>query len=135
MLYVWIAVCIVAIAAEILTKKWIAVWFLPSALVALIFVLCRMSVPAQIGVFLVMLLIGEMLFLVFIRERAAVCFEDAVGKRGTVIERVDNAAGCGLVKVNGQAYAARSISDEEIFEQGESLTVVAIEGVRLICRR
>ena len=56
-----------------------------------------------------------------------------VGKKCTVIETVDNYAGCGQVKVNGQYWAARSAYDEEIFDVGQTLRIVAIEGVRLVC--
>ena len=59
--------------------------------------------------------------------------ESIVGKKCTVIEAIDNFAGCGLVKVNGQSWAARSAYDDECFEVGDTLSVVAIEGVKLVC--
>ena len=58
-----------------------------------------------------------------------------VGERCTVTERIDNNAGSGQVKVNGQYWAARGAGDEDVFETGESLYIVAIEGVKLICRK
>ncbi len=61
--------------------------------------------------------------------------DSIVGRRCTVIEAVDNNAGCGQVKVNGQYWAARSAYDDERFEVGDSLRIVAIEGVRLVCVR
>ncbi len=61
--------------------------------------------------------------------------DNIVGKRCVVTEKVDNFAGCGQVKVNGQSWAARSAYDEESFEVGETLSIVAIEGVRLVCVR
>lgn len=59
--------------------------------------------------------------------------DNIVGKRCTVTEIVDNYAGCGQVKVNGQSWSARAAYDEDRFEVGETLKIVAIEGVRLIC--
>lgn len=59
--------------------------------------------------------------------------DNIVGKRCTVTEAVDNYAGCGQVKVNGQNWSARSAYDEDRFEVGETLKIVAIEGVRLVC--
>ena len=59
--------------------------------------------------------------------------DNIVGKRCVVTEAIDNFAGCGQVKVNGQSWAARSAYDEESFEVGETLNIVAIEGVRLVC--
>ena len=59
--------------------------------------------------------------------------ESIVGKKCVVSERIDNYAGCGQVKVNGQCWSARSAYDEDAFEVGETLSIVAIEGVRLVC--
>lgn len=59
--------------------------------------------------------------------------ENIVGKRCVVTETVDNYAGCGQVKVNGQNWSARAAYDEDRFEIGDVLNVVAIEGVRLVC--
>ena len=59
--------------------------------------------------------------------------EEIVGKKCVVVERIDNFAGCGQVKVNGQGWSARSAYDDECFEIGDTLSIVAIEGVRLIC--
>ncbi len=59
--------------------------------------------------------------------------DNIVGKKCVAIERIDNLAGCGQVRVNGQSWAARSAYDDESFEAGETLSIVAIEGVRLVC--
>ena len=59
--------------------------------------------------------------------------EGIVGKRCIVIEKIDTFAGCGQVKVNGQSWSARGTFDDDIFEIGETLSIVAVEGVRLIC--
>ena len=59
--------------------------------------------------------------------------DNIVGKKCVVTEKIDNYAGCGQVKVNGQGWSARSAYDDVCFEVGETLNIVAIEGVRLIC--
>lgn len=59
--------------------------------------------------------------------------ETIVGKRCVVVERIDNYAGCGQVRVNGQGWSARAAYDEDCFEIGDTLSIVAIEGVRLVC--
>lgn len=56
-----------------------------------------------------------------------------VGKRCVVTEKIDNFAGCGQVKVGGQIWAARGAFDDDVFEIGDTLSIVAIEGVRLVC--
>ena len=61
--------------------------------------------------------------------------EDVVGEICTVVEKVDNDAGCGEVKVGNGVWAARGASDGNVFEIGERLRVVAVEGVKLICKK
>ncbi len=64
-----------------------------------------------------------------------VSLESVIGERCVVTERIDNFAGCGQVKVNGQGWSARGAYEDDTFEVGESLMVVAIEGVKLICKK
>lgn len=68
-------------------------------------------------------------------ENNDVSLESVVGEKCVVTERIDNFAGCGQVKVNGQGWSARGAYDADIFEAGETLKVVAIEGVKLICKK
>ena len=68
-------------------------------------------------------------------DSADVSLESVIGEKCLVTERIDNFAGCGQVKVNGQGWSARGAYDNDVFEVGESLMVVAIEGVKLICKK
>ena len=61
--------------------------------------------------------------------------EAIIGQKCVVTERIDNYAGCGQAKVNGQIWSARGCNDEDVFEVGEILRIVAIEGVKIICKR
>ena len=61
--------------------------------------------------------------------------ENVVGERCVVVERIDNFAGCGEVRVNGQIWSARGVSENDEFDIGETLNIVAVEGVKLICRK
>ena len=65
----------------------------------------------------------------------SVSLDEIIGERCKVVETVDNYVGCGLVKVKGQVWSARGVDDDDIFEPGERLMVVAIEGVKLVCRK
>ena len=61
--------------------------------------------------------------------------EAIIGERCVVTEKIDNFAGCGQAKVNGQIWSARGVGEDDVFEVGEALRVVAIEGVKLICKK
>ena len=68
-------------------------------------------------------------------ENESVGFESIVGEKCVVTEKIDNFAGCGIVKVNGQLWAARGAFEADVFEVGVTLRIVAIEGVKLICKK
>ncbi len=58
-----------------------------------------------------------------------------VGQKCVVTETIDNFAGCGQVKVKGQFWSARGLFDDDVFESGEVLRIIAIEGVKAVCRK
>ena len=61
--------------------------------------------------------------------------ESAIGERCTVVERVNNLAGSGEVKIGRNVWSARSVYDDLTFECGDQVLVVAVEGVKLICKK
>ena len=61
--------------------------------------------------------------------------DSVVGERCVVTEKIDNYAGCGEVRVKGQIWSARGVMENDVFDEGENLKVVAIEGAKLICRK
>ena len=69
------------------------------------------------------------------KDTSRTTINSIVGERCVVVEKIDNFAGCGEVKVKGQIWAARGVSEDDVFEIGERLSIVAIEGVKLICRK
>ena len=84
---------------------------------------------------LVILLCVLYIFILKGREPQNISLDDIVGEKCKVIELVDNYAGCGLVKVKGTEWSARGVDDDDVFEEGESLIVVAIEGAKLVCMK
>ncbi len=136
---VWIAVMVLAIVAELLTTEMIALWFIPAALVSLILSVCGVKAFwIQLLVFACVSAAGVFLARHFFTNRREDCrtnIDAIIGEKCIVTEKIDNYAGSGLVKVKGQIWSARSISDEETFAPGEMLVVIAIEGVKLICKK
>ena len=81
-----------------------------------------------------LLVVTALLFLLLrlLPRRRETALEAMVGKSCTVTERIDPLLG-GQVMVEGGLWAARALGDSS-FEVGAGVTVVAIEGVKLICR-
>lgn len=65
----------------------------------------------------------------------SVTIDSIVGKNCTVTETIDNFAGCGQISVCGQLWSARGVFEDDVFEKGETLRIVAIEGVKAVCKR
>ena len=79
---------------------------------------------------------AAILIIIFNKRKAKMfTLDTVVGEKCTVIDTVDNYRGSGLVKVGSQIWAARAVSDDEIYEVGDVISVVALEGVKLICRK
>lgn len=138
MVYFWIGVIVVSVVFELITPGLVSIWFTPSALVALILALCNVPEFIQIPVFLVL----SILFIIFARplfnkrcKAHATNIDAIIGERAIVIEKIENIAGAGQVKVRGQFWSARTVDDDCTYEIGDIVTIVAVEGVKLICKK
>jgi membrane protein implicated in regulation of membrane protease activity len=138
MSYVWTAVIVGALLLESVTMGLISIWFVPGALVALVMSLCHVAMHWQIIVFaavsLVMLLFGMFLFRPRFKKRKK-SLNTVVGRVALITEAVNNVEGRGAAKLGGQIWTARSKDDEETLLPGDQVVVVAVEGVKLICRK
>ena len=141
MALIWIEIIVAAVVFEGLISQRVFMWFIPAALVANILWLFNMDTTWQIIVFLFVSALGILwakLFLPAItrampdRRTNIVAL---IGEKCVVTEKIDNCAGCGQAKIKGQVWSARSVNSDDVFEAGDMLTVVAIEGVKLICRK
>ena len=137
--YLWLGIVLCAAIAEAIGKRMIALWMIPGGVVASVFAFLRLPVWAQILAFIAVSTVCCFLFFRLMTLRngkrtGSGGTEDLIGKNGEVIEKIDNLAGCGLVSVGGGEWSARSVEFDGIIEEGTSVSVVAVEGVRLICR-
>ncbi len=137
--YVWIAVVVLSIVAEISTVSLVAIWFMPSAIISMILAFFGVPVPIQVLVFLavsaVLIICSRTIFKKALFARHVPTNADAViGETALITEDVCNIESRGLAKVRGQVWSARSADGEEL-RVGELVTVVAIEGVKLICKK
>jgi len=140
LVWVWGAILVVSAVAEFFTRRLIFVWLIPSSVSSGIMALCEVFFAWQILACVIIYMVGIFLTYLLWRDKLTgakqyLCMEDIVGERCVVIERIDGFAGCGLVRVGKQEWSARGISVDDVYENGETLTVMAIEGVKLICKK
>ncbi len=141
MIFVWIAVIIAAVVLEALTASLVSIWFIPAGVVACFLALFDASYTVQIIVFLAISLVcavfSRTVFKRFFSkdvENTKTDIDTIIGEKCVVTEKIDNVVGLGQVKVKGTYWSARSVEGKG-YDVGEILTVIAIEGVKLICKK
>ncbi|MGM9637464.1 MAG: NfeD family protein [Eubacteriales bacterium] len=141
MIFIWIALIVLAIVAELLTTSLVAVWFIPAGLVSLILaVLLPDQLALQIILYPVIALLLLLLTRPFVKRHLQkgnyqpTNADRVIGMTAVVTEDIDNIAETGEVKVGGIRWSARSQDGGKI-EKGTEVVVLEIEGVKLICRK
>ena len=141
MQYVWLALIVLTIVSEAVTIQLLFVWFLPGLLTAMLLAFFSVDVWIQVLVFFVLSVVSFVLFHTVLKKRLRGKKEEkfnvdaVIGERCYVVEKIDNIACRGAVKVKGLEWAARTLSDEELLEEGTLVEVLAVEGVKLICKK
>ena len=134
---IWLALTAVLLLIEIVTLGLTTIWFAAGALFAFFAALRGMNQGIQIGVFVVVSVV-----LLFFTRPLAVKYlntktiktntEALVGKTARVIVDINNLKSQGQVVINGLEWTARSSDDTVVFKIGDAVTIVGIEGVKLI---
>jgi membrane protein implicated in regulation of membrane protease activity len=137
----WFGIIVATLIVESQTADLVAIWFAPSAFVALILSFFQVQFWVQFGVFVGLTLIGLLLsFTIFRpmmkkREKTVKTNVDAMaGKLALVEEDVNHAIPTGVAKINGQLWTARMEDPAATAKKGEWVEIVRVEGAKLICR-
>ena len=138
--WTWVGVIVVAILIEIFTDQLISIWFVPGAMVAIVLDFLEVDLVWQIFSVLIFAIVGIFLLRFLVKRNlpksdSKTNINAIIGEKCVVTEKIDNYAGCGQVRVNGQIWSARCAKEDDSFEVGEILNIVAIEGVKLICKK
>ena len=134
----WLLVVVAILLIEGCTMALVSVWFLPGALLAMILALLRVPLPWQIVSFVVLsvatLCFGKKFFRPFGR-REKTNVEALIGKTAVVTEEINNVYSRGSARLGANEWTARAENEQDVIAPGELVTVIAIEGVKLICRK
>lgn len=138
--FIWLAVIIFSVIIEASTFTLVSIWFIPAALISMILAFCSVDLWIQLVVFaavsILLIIFMKPIFKNLFGVKPIATNADAViGERAIVTEPIDNLAGSGQVKVKGQVWTARAQDKDAKYEKDEVLSVVAIEGVKLICKK
>ena len=137
--WIWISLIFISVLLTLITKRNLLASISAGSVVPTVLDLFSVDFIWQLIAFLLGFVAYALVMIRFFSGRSAVrgSFDpsDLVGSKCEVIEVIDNMAGRGLVNVNSESWSARAVLDSEVYYVGETLNVVAVEGVQLICRK
>lgn len=137
---IWLCILVVLLIAEAATLGLTTIWFAGGALIAFLAALLGAPIWIQAALFVVISLV----LLIFTRpaavrlmnhSRTRTNVESIPGKTAIVMEDIENLAAKGRVQVEGMEWTARTERPEEKLSKGEEVTVLRVEGVKLIVER
>ena len=133
---IWLLLIVVFVVAEAVTYGLTTIWFAGGALVGAILAFLGYELMIQIIVFFAvsvfLLIVTRPLALRFMkRDKPKSSVNSVVGKKAIVVEKIDNRAQKGKVRIYDVDWLAGTASDDETVEEGTVVTVKEIHGVRL----
>lgn len=137
--WIWVALLAVFVVIEAATAQLLTIWFAIGSFAALVSSFFTDSIVAQIIVFIIVSAIALAVTRPVVKKitkakKQPTNADMYIGKQAVVTEDINNLESTGLVKVGGSVWTARSEAEGCTIPAGEHVTVVKIEGVKLIVR-
>lgn len=135
----WGAIAIAAIIVEALTTELVSIWFMPASIVSLILAICKVDFWIQVLVFAATTVLFMLFFRAVLKKKlrsnpdSLTNTDTLIGEKALVIVPIDNVKAEGQVKIKGQVWSAKMKTAGEPIVADTLVTVVAIEGVKLVC--
>lgn len=137
--YVYLAIILAAIVLEACTASLTTIWFVPAAIVGIVLQKLGVGVAVQTVVFLVLSAVFMALFYKKLRDIIAVKTEktgiEALIGKTAIVEEDILPLKPGRVKVSGMSWSALGENEHDEMKKGELVQIMAISGVKLICRK
>ena len=140
MIWIWLSITIIALICEGLTTALVSVWFAPGALIALALSALKAPIWVQSLAFFIVSAVCVFFFQSIFKKRlgknkkTATNTDMLIGEKAVVSESIDNIRAVGCIKINGQLWSARS-DDGNTIAEGEIVEIIAVSGVKLVCRK
>ena len=136
---IWLGVFVLALIVEAATSELVSIWFAAGALVPLIL----SFIPGvewwiEVIVFAVLsfaafLFLRPLLKKLIKKDRVDTNIDEIIGKKG-IMTIASTDLESGEAKVNGVLWTAVNVNENEPLEKGSKITVVAINGNKLIVK-
>lgn len=135
----WLGAAAIFIIIEIITMGLTTIWFAGGALVSAVMAAFSLPLWSQIIAFAIvsvlLLILTRPWALKYVNSRTVRTNVDSlIGQTALVTQDIDNLNAKGQVKVRGQIWTARSISDDVQLHEGQKVTIESISGVKVIVK-
>lgn len=135
----WLVAAAIFVAIEIMTLGLTTIWFAGGALVGAVMAAFSLPLWGQILAFalvsVVLLILTRPWARKYLNSNTVKTNVDSlIGQTGLVTQDIDNLNAKGQVKVRGQIWTARSISDDVQIHEGQKVTIESISGVKVIVK-
>lgn len=139
MVWIWVALLAAFIIIEATTAQLLTIWFAIGAFASLVTTFITDNIIAQVIVFVVVSAIALIVTRPLVKKMTKATKQPTnadmyIGKEAVVTEDINNLEAKGLVKVGGSVWTARTEVDNYTIPAGSHVTVLKIEGVKLIVR-
>ena len=136
---VWLVAMIVLLIIEGIVPGLVSIWFAIGAFAAMISAILGAPIWLQVlwffAVSILTLCLTRPFAKKYVNSRATPTNADMlIGKECVVTEAIDNVLGTGAVTVGGKVWTARTEEPDGKAETGKVMTVVRIDGVKLIVK-
>ena len=137
MTVVWLGILVILVVIELLTMGLTTIWFAGGALVAALISISGTPLIVQILFFLIVSILllyftRPIAVKYFNRDRTRTNVESLIGRQAIVISEINNVEGIGQVNTGGMEWSARSSYHNIVIPVGAVVTVLGIDGVKLI---
>ena len=133
----WLVILVILIVIELITMGLTTIWFAGGALAAALISIPGTPLALQILIFLIVS--GLLLYFTrpvavkyFNRDRIRTNVESMIGRQAIVISEINNLEGIGQVNTGGMEWSARSSYHNVVLPAGTVVTVLGVDGVKLI---
>lgn len=137
MVVVWLIAFVVFLAIEVATVGLVSIWFCFGAFAAMIGATFHIDPILQLVLFfavsIILLIATKPLVKKVLQKKMIPTNADRIiDGKGIVLEDIDNLKNSGTVKIDGKIWSARSKREKQTIRAGAEVTVLEIQGVKLI---
>ena len=137
MTIMWLGILVILVVIELFTMGLTTIWFAGGALVAALISIPGTPLIVQILFFLIVSILllyftRPIAVKYFNRDRTRTNVESLIGRQAIVISEINNVEGIGQVNTGGMEWSARSSYHNIVIPVGAVVTVLGIDGVKLI---